>query len=138
MRIYAFALEIADVRAQGHAAAAGRDAAALVGRRRPEAKRRKAKARAPIRSPTRCSTRSTASICRARNVVALADAHIFDLYDDPMPTLAALEDYCRAAAAGPMRWAARILGADLDAPSARAFDDAGVALGLTRLLRAPA
>lgn len=69
--------------------------------------------------------------------VALADAHIFDLYDDPMPTLAALEDYCRATAAGPMRWAARILGADLDAPSARAFDDAGVALALVRLLRAP-
>ncbi|MEF3366850.1 squalene/phytoene synthase family protein [Methylocystis sp. 9N] len=69
-------------------------------------------------------------------LVALADAHIADLYDDPLPTLAALEDYCRATAAGPMRWAARILGADPDATSARAFDDAGVALGLTRMLRA--
>lgn len=69
-------------------------------------------------------------------LVALAEAHIADLYDDPMPTLAALEDYCRATAAGPMRWAARVLGADPDAPSARAFEDAGVALGLTRILRA--
>lgn len=69
-------------------------------------------------------------------LVALAEAHIADLYDDPMPTLAALEDYCRATAAGPMRWAARILGADPDAPSARAFEDAGVALGLARILRA--
>lgn len=68
-------------------------------------------------------------------LVALAEAHIADLYDDPMPTLAALEDYCRATAAGPMRWAARILDADPDAPSARAFDDAGMALGLTRILR---
>ncbi|MCC3247054.1 squalene/phytoene synthase family protein [Methylocystis sp. WRRC1] len=66
--------------------------------------------------------------------VALADAHAFDLYDDPMPTLEALEDYCRATVAGPMRWAARILGA----PASRAFEEAGVALGLTRVLRAPA
>jgi len=70
-------------------------------------------------------------------LVALAEAHIFDLYDDPMPTLAALEDYCRATASSPMRWSARILGANLEAPSARAFEEAGVALGLTRLLRAP-
>jgi phytoene synthase len=68
--------------------------------------------------------------------IALAEAHIFDLYDDAMPTWAALEDYCRATASAPMRWAARILGADLQAPSARAFDEAGVALGLTRILRA--
>lgn len=69
-------------------------------------------------------------------LVALVDAHILDFYDDPVPTLAALEDYCRATAAGPMRWTARILGADLAAPSASAFDHAGVALGLTRVLRA--
>ena len=68
--------------------------------------------------------------------VALADAHIFDLYDDAMPTWTALEDYCRATASAPIRWAARILGADLQAPSAGAFDAAGVALGLTRILRA--
>ncbi|MBG0801738.1 phytoene/squalene synthase family protein [Methylocystis sp. H4A] len=68
--------------------------------------------------------------------VALAQAHIFDLYDDAMPTWTALEDYCRATASAPIRWAARILGADLQAPSAGAFDEAGVALGLTRILRA--
>lgn len=67
--------------------------------------------------------------------VALAEAHILDLYDDPTPTWTALEDYCRATESAPMRWAARILGADLHAPSARAFEDAGVALGLTRILR---
>jgi phytoene synthase len=68
--------------------------------------------------------------------VALAAAHVFDLYDDPMPTWAALEDYCRATAAAPIRWAGRILGADLQARSAGAFDHAGVALGLTRIWRA--
>lgn len=64
-------------------------------------------------------------------VVALAEAHMLELYDDPIPTLAALEDYCRLITAAPMRWAARILGA---APSP-AFDDAGVALGLTNVMR---
>ncbi|MBI1980169.1 MAG: squalene/phytoene synthase family protein [Methylocystis sp.] len=68
--------------------------------------------------------------------IALAEAHVFDLYDDRMPTWTALENYCRATASAPMRWAARILGADFHAPSARAFDEAGVALGLTRIARA--
>lgn len=67
--------------------------------------------------------------------VALAEAYVFDLYDDSMPTWEALEDYCRRTTSAPMRWAARILGADLQAPSARAFEEAGVALGLTRILR---
>lgn len=62
-------------------------------------------------------------------VTALLDARIFDLYDDPPPTVAALLDYCQATAAIPMRWAGKILGA-----SSSAYDDAGIALGLTRLL----
>lgn len=63
-------------------------------------------------------------------LTALVDARTFDLYDDPVPTLAALEDYCRATAAAPLRWAAQILGAK----AMGAFDDAGLALGLTRVL----
>lgn len=66
-------------------------------------------------------------------LVALADAHVADLYDDPAPDMATLEDYCRMTSAGPMRWAARILGA----PPSPVFDDAGVALGLARLLLRP-
>jgi phytoene synthase len=66
-------------------------------------------------------------------LVALADAHVADLYDDQTPDVATLEDHCRMTAAGPMRWAARILGAD----ASPAFEDAGVALGLTRALRRP-
>lgn len=68
--------------------------------------------------------------------VALAEAHVFDLYDDRMPSWSALEDYCRATASAPIRWAARILGANSQSPAARAFEEAGVALGLTRIAHA--
>ena len=64
-------------------------------------------------------------------LTAFLDARIFDLYDDPMPTLTALEAYCLATEAAPIRWAGKILGAATTA----AFDDAGVALGLTKILR---
>jgi phytoene synthase len=63
-------------------------------------------------------------------MTALLEARVFDLYDDPMPTVAALEDYCRAIAAAPVRWAGAILGT-----TSTAYDDAGVALGLTKILR---
>lgn len=64
-------------------------------------------------------------------ITALLDARIFDLYDDPMSTVAALLDYCRATTAAPIRWAGKVLGA-----SSTAYDDAGIALGLTSILRA--
>lgn len=64
-------------------------------------------------------------------LTTLLDARIFDLYDDPMPNLAALEDYCQATSAAPIRWAGKILGA----PTSTAFDDAGMALELTKVLR---
>jgi phytoene synthase len=67
-------------------------------------------------------------------LVALTEAHVADLYDDPAPDLETLLDYCRMTGAAPMRWAAQILGA----PSSPAFGEAGLALGLTRVLRAPA
>lgn len=66
-------------------------------------------------------------------LVGLVEAHIFDLYDDPMPDLAALEDYCRRTAINPMLWTARALGGG----AAPAFLSAGRALGLTRALREP-
>ncbi len=69
-------------------------------------------------------------------IIALVEARHFDLYDDAMPSLSALEKYCRATIAAPMRWAARILGADLAAPIGHALNDAGIALGLTQILRA--
>ncbi|PPD44575.1 MAG: squalene synthase [Methylocystis sp.] len=67
-------------------------------------------------------------------MTALAEAHVADLYDDPAPDMATLEYYCRATSAGPMRWAGKVLGAT----SSTAFEDAGIALGLMKALRAPA
>jgi phytoene synthase len=67
-------------------------------------------------------------------LIALAAAHVADLYDDQTPDLATLEAYASATSAAPMRWAARILGAQ----TSSAFEEAGLALGLARVLRAPA
>lgn len=66
-------------------------------------------------------------------LIALAEAHVADLYDDPIPDVETLDVYCRATRAGPMRWAARILGA----AAAPAFEEAGLALGLTKILLSP-
>jgi 15-cis-phytoene synthase len=67
-------------------------------------------------------------------LTALADAHVADLYDDQTPDLPTLEYYCRMTGAGPLRWSGRILGAT----ALEAFDEAGLALGMTRILRRPA
>lgn len=67
-------------------------------------------------------------------LTALADANVADLYDDQIPDVATLEAYCRMTSAGPLRWAGRILGGE---PS-EAFEEAGLAVGITRVLRAPA
>jgi 15-cis-phytoene synthase len=67
-----------------------------------------------------------------REVAAFLDAHVADLYDDPMPTTTALLDYCERTAAQPLRWSARALGA---AGDAEALTEAGTALGLLGVLR---
>lgn len=75
------------------------------------------------------------SLARAE-FVEFIDAHVFDLYDDPMESMAALDAYCSNTAALPMSWRARVICGEGAAPPRQAFDDAGVALGLTTLLRA--
>jgi 15-cis-phytoene synthase len=67
-----------------------------------------------------------------REVAAFLEAHVADLYDDPMPTTTALLDYCERTAAQPLRWSARALGA---AGDAEALTEAGTALGLLGVLR---
>ncbi len=62
------------------------------------------------------------------------DAHVFDLYDAPMETLEALESYCRRIDGRLARWGGAALGAG-DAAGA-ALENAGVARALTRLLAA--
>ena len=68
-------------------------------------------------------------------LVAMIEARAFDLYNDPMPTLAALEGYATATSSALIDLAARILGGPaIDVASA--VRDAGQAYAVTALLRA--
>jgi 15-cis-phytoene synthase len=66
--------------------------------------------------------------------VSLIDARLFDLYDAPMPSVAALETYAKATAASLFQLAATIL--DPAAEIADAAEHAGIAYAITGLLRA--
>ncbi len=66
----------------------------------------------------------------------LLDARIFDLYDDPMPTVAALESYAIATSAALFRLAAGCLEATAAERLGATLDHAGIAYALTGLLRA--
>ena len=68
----------------------------------------------------------------ASSLLDLIGAREFDLYDDPMPTLAALEGYARRTTSALFLEAARLLG---HGSVAEAADPAGVAYGITGLLR---
>ncbi len=61
-------------------------------------------------------------------LVRLIDAHVFDVYDDPMPDIAALEAHCRDTSAALYAMRARTLGVTSPEVSQIA-DHAGVAEG---------
>jgi phytoene synthase len=61
--------------------------------------------------------------------VRLIDAHVFDVYDDPMPDIAALEAHCRDTSAALYALRARVLNAGSFDVS-RLADHAGIADGL--------
>lgn len=65
----------------------------------------------------------------------IIDAHRFDLYDEPMPTMAALETYLQDTASALFGLAARVLGGDVQGDD-ELMRHAGVAFGLTRILEA--
>ena len=65
----------------------------------------------------------------------LIEARAFDLYDDPMPASDAFRGYLRATVASLFELAAMVLGGDR-AAIARAAEPAGLAYGITGLLRA--
>ena len=69
-------------------------------------------------------------------LIALIDARIFDLYDDPMPTVADLEGYCGETSSVIIRLGSLILGNGEDPGGAEAAGHAGVAYAVTGLLRA--
>ncbi len=74
--------------------------------------------------------------------VSLIDARIFDLYDDPMPTIADLEGYCGETCSALIRLASLVLAkgdggaAGSDPGGAEAAGHAGCAYAITGLLRA--
>jgi len=67
-----------------------------------------------------------------QRLIELTEAHAFDLYDDPMPSLEALDGYLRRTSATIFDLAARICGAAAEYAAERA----GLACGITALLRA--
>ena len=69
-------------------------------------------------------------------LVDLIDARVFDLYDDPMPSVNDLEGYCGETSSSLIRLASIILPKGQDAGSADAAGHAGVAYALAGLLRA--
>ncbi len=65
-------------------------------------------------------------------LLELLEARSFDLYDDPMPSLAHLDGYARQTTSHVIALAAQVLGA---APNIAVAGPAGIAIGLTRMLR---
>lgn len=66
----------------------------------------------------------------------LLDARVFDLYDDPMPTLNDLEGYAGETSSSLIQLAAIIMAGGRDPGTAEAAGHAGVAYAITGLLRA--
>jgi phytoene synthase len=66
-------------------------------------------------------------------LIGLVDARRFDVYDEGMPSIAALEEYLRATSSTLFALVARLLD---DRSSPAASEAAGIAHGLTGLLRA--
>lgn len=66
----------------------------------------------------------------------LIEARAFDLYDDPMHSVADFEAYCRATSSQPMALATEVLGARGCNWTASMVDHGGIAYAITGLLRA--
>ena len=69
-------------------------------------------------------------------LVDLIDARVFDLYDDPMPSLNDLEGYCGETSSSLIRLSSIILADGANPGTADAAGHAGVAYAITGLLRA--
>ncbi|ACA16946.1 Squalene/phytoene synthase [Methylobacterium sp. 4-46] len=69
-------------------------------------------------------------------LVALVDARVFDLYDDPMPSTHDLEGYCGETASSLFRLASIVLADGGEPGGAAAAGHAGVAYAVAGLLRA--
>ena len=70
------------------------------------------------------------------SLTALVDARIFDLYDDPMPTVADLEGYAGETAAALLQLSALVLSPQASAGAGDLSGHGGVAIAMTGLMRA--
>ncbi|TYC65805.1 squalene/phytoene synthase family protein [Stappia sp. BW2] len=70
------------------------------------------------------------------SLVAMADARVFDLYNDQMPTLNDLEGYAGETVSGLIQLACLVLNNGKESGTATAAGHAGVAYALTGLMRA--
>ncbi len=70
------------------------------------------------------------------SLVAMAEARVFDLYNDQMPTLNDLEGYAGETVSGVIQLACLVLNDGKEAGTATAAGHAGVAYALTGLMRA--
>jgi phytoene synthase len=127
--LYAFDIEVAQVRDRAREAAAGEIRLqwwreVLAGDRRDEA----------MASPVAASFLDTIEKHRlpVKTLFSLVEAHRFDLYDEPMQTITELEDYARNTASAVFGMAARVLGVD----AAVAARSAGIAYKFAELLAA--
>lgn len=68
-------------------------------------------------------------------LLSLIDARVFDLYDDPMPSVGDLEGYCGETSSALMQVAALILAEGRDPRTADLAGHAGIAYAVTGLLR---
>ncbi len=71
-----------------------------------------------------------------QSLVDLIDARIFDLYEDPMPSLNDLEGYCGETSSSLIQLSSLILANGANPGTADASGHAGVAYAITGLLRA--
>src|ERR1041385_8940028 len=125
--LYAFDVEVAQVRDRAREAAPGEIRLqwwreVLHGERHGEA----------MASPVAASLVRTIEAHRlpVNAILALLEARRFDLYDEPMRTVAGLEDYALKTTSAVIAMAAQILGVDAGA----AATPAGIAYALTELL----
>jgi 15-cis-phytoene synthase len=125
--LYAFNVELAHVRDRAHEAAAGEIRLqwwreVVQGERRGEA----------MASPVAASLLNTIESHRlpVNALLALVEARRFDLYDEPMLTIADLEDYADRTESVLFEMAARMLGVD----AALAARPAGIAYAVAALL----
>ncbi|MFG1400879.1 phytoene/squalene synthase family protein [Xanthobacter sediminis] len=70
------------------------------------------------------------------SLINLIDARIFDLYDDPMPSLGDLEGYAGETAGALLQLSAMMLAPGAASAAAEASGHGGVAIALTGLMRA--